>query len=103
MTTASSIFPVLSLPAAFTSVLLSLVALLPLLILLPLLNLLPLFMLLSLGRCGRSMLHLLEVFPDGPVARLVAVLLAAKRVLLLHLAWIPVSRILTLVGRQGGP
>lgn len=50
------------------------------------------------------MLYLLlpEVLADRLFTRLIAVLLAAQRLLLLQLAGIPVSRILPLVGRKGG-
>lgn len=41
-----------------------------------------------------------EVFPDGPVARLVTVSLTAYLMLALYLMGIPVSRILALVNRQ---
>lgn len=52
-----------------------------------------------LSGCGRLPL---KVLADRLVARLVAVTLAAQLVLLLHLAGIPVSRILPLVDWQRG-
>lgn len=51
---------------------------------------------------GWPVFHLApEVFPDGPVARLVTVTLAAYLMLALYLMGIPVTRILALVNRQG--
>jgi len=63
-----------------------------------------LFLPSPLSRCGRSLSSLLlKMLADCLVTRLVTVMLAAERPLLLHLAWIPVSRILPLVdGQRGG-
>ncbi len=51
-----------------------------------------LFLLFPLSRCGRFLCLLrLEVLANYRVMRLITIILAANRLLLLHLPWIPVS------------